>query len=245
MDISRKNRIKKIVCCYAHEDQEYVEKLDKHLTLLQRLNSITFWTDKDIHPGTEWERELAARLDEAQVILLFISASFLASDYCYGKGIQKAMTRHERGEVCVIPIMVRPVVWQDAPFGKLQALPKDAKPITLWRNEDEALMTIAEGVYQIVDLLASMPSSQDATISLPLPYPRLRHSPAPAGQEEVPTVLSPEEVWERIQRKDVPSTWHILGASRFSDDAILAICLTIVGGFCGLMGALIILSLGT
>ena len=41
----------------------------------------------------------------------------------------QAVGRHECGEACVIPIILRPIYWQKAPFGKLQALPKDGKPV--------------------------------------------------------------------------------------------------------------------
>lgn len=151
-----------IMCCYARADQEYIKKLDEHLALFQRLKYITFWTDQNIRPGVEWERELAAHLDKAQVILLLISPSFLASDYCYGKEMQQAMARHEQGEVCVIPIIVRPVAgWQDAPFGKLQALPRDAKPITTWRDEDEAFLNVAEGVDRVVRAIGERNTAAD------------------------------------------------------------------------------------
>ncbi len=42
------------------------------------------------------------------------------------------MERHEVGEARVTPIILRPVDWQSAPFGKLQALPKNARPVTTW-----------------------------------------------------------------------------------------------------------------
>ena len=59
------------------------------------------------------------------------------------------MERHERGEACVIPILLRPVIWQDAPFAKLQVLPNNARAITEWRNRDQALSAIAQGIEQV------------------------------------------------------------------------------------------------
>jgi hypothetical protein len=37
-----------------------------------------------------------------------------------------------------VPVIVKPADWQNAPFGELQALPNDAKPVVNWRNRDEA-----------------------------------------------------------------------------------------------------------
>src|SRR2546421_520659 len=82
------------------------------------------------------------------IILLLVSQYFMASDYCYGIEMMKAIKRHERGEAIVIPIILRPVHFQGTPFGKLQALPTDAKPVTSksWANRDEAFYDVAEGI---------------------------------------------------------------------------------------------------
>lgn len=137
MDVRKKNI--EVVFCYARKDQEFLLELKEHLSLLQREKRITLWADIDIDAGLEWDREIRHHLDTAQMILLLISPSFIASDYCYGVEMQRAMERHERGETRVIPIIVRPVAgWQSAPFAKLQVLPKNAKPISTWLHSDEA-----------------------------------------------------------------------------------------------------------
>jgi hypothetical protein len=120
---------------------------------LQRGHLIDFWDDRDITAGSEWEREISEHLNTAQIILLLISPDFLASDYCYGTEMQRAMERHESGEAHVIPIILRPVFWQTSPFGKLQALPINAKPVVspTWNNWDEAFFDIAEGIRKVVE----------------------------------------------------------------------------------------------
>ncbi|HEU5375283.1 MAG TPA: toll/interleukin-1 receptor domain-containing protein, partial [Ktedonobacteraceae bacterium] len=120
----------KIVCCYVREDQPLLFKLKEHLTPLERTGYITFWSDINISPGEEWEQELHARLNTAQIILILVSSSFIASDYCYHQEMQHALQRHQRGEARVIPIILAPVMWQITPLGALQALPKEARPVT-------------------------------------------------------------------------------------------------------------------
>lgn len=61
------------------------------------------------------------------------------------------MERHDLGEACVIPIILRPVDWNGAPFGKLQALPQDGLPVTCWRNQDEAFFDIVRGIRVVID----------------------------------------------------------------------------------------------
>jgi hypothetical protein len=113
---------------YAHEDETLRDQLNDPLALLQHQGYIQGWYDRDISAGGLWAEKIDKRLETAQIILLLVSSSFLASKYCYGVEMQKAMARHEDGQAIVIPIILRPCDWEDAPFGKLQALPKDAKP---------------------------------------------------------------------------------------------------------------------
>jgi hypothetical protein len=65
------------------------------------------------------------------------------------------MERHEAGEARVIPVIVRPCDWQSAPFGKLQALPEGAKPITLWASRDQAFLSVARGLRRVIESLRS------------------------------------------------------------------------------------------
>ena len=138
---------------YSHKDESLRDKLANHLKLLERQGVISAWYDRDITAGTEWEGQIDEHLESAQVILLLISADFLASDYCYDIELKRAMERHELGEARVIPIILRDVDWKGATFGKLQALPKNAKPITSWDNEDEAFTNVAKGIRKAVDEL--------------------------------------------------------------------------------------------
>jgi hypothetical protein len=53
---------------------------------------------------------------------------------------------------------LRPIPdWQGTLFGKLQALPKDAKPITTWQNRDAAFVNVVEGIRQIVEEVPKSP----------------------------------------------------------------------------------------
>jgi transcription elongation GreA/GreB family factor len=54
------------------------------------------------------------------------------------------------GEACVLPIIMRPVHWEDAPFSKLQVLPMDGKPVTRWIDRDEAFLDIAREIRKTV-----------------------------------------------------------------------------------------------
>ena len=142
----------KVFICYAREDEALLLILKKHLRPLQRQGLITLWNDRNISAGTDWAQEIAKQLNSAQIILLLISPDFIDSDYCYSVEMQRAMTRHEQKQAQVIPIILRPVYWHNAPFGKLHALPTDAKPVTSanWKTWDEAFFDVAEGIHKVL-----------------------------------------------------------------------------------------------
>lgn len=131
---------------YSHRDDDLREELLRHLSILRRQGVIAGWHDRMIGAGTEWRGQIDAHLDSARIILLLVSANFLASDYCYDIELTRALERHDRGEARVIPIILRPVDWKDAPFAKLGVLPRDGRPVTTWPDRDEALLDVALGI---------------------------------------------------------------------------------------------------
>ncbi len=140
----------KVFYCYAHEDQALRDELEKHLSPLKRLGGIIDWCDREIKPGTNWKQEIDTHLNDADVILLLVSPGFIASDYCYSVEMQQAITRHQTEDAYVLPIILRPVHWEETILGSLQALPTGAKPITKWRRRDDAYWDIVNGITKIV-----------------------------------------------------------------------------------------------
>ena len=141
-----------VIISYSHKDEMLRDELEKHLSILKRQKPISTWYDRKIGAGEEWMDEIDKHMDSAQIVLLLISADFLASDYCYDIELKRAMERHESGEARVIPIILRPVDWKGAPFGKLQALPTNAEPIVSkkWGCTDEAFVDIVRGLRDAI-----------------------------------------------------------------------------------------------
>ncbi len=156
----------KIFISYAQEDRYYLDRLIVHLATLKRSGWVSIWSDREIKPGDDWEHEIDSHLDTADIIVLLVSAAFMASDYAYGVEMMRALERASRGEVEIIPIIIRPVSWQGAPFGKLQALPEDAKPISTWRNSDAAFSDVVQGIQEVVSRLLTRKTEETQTASL-------------------------------------------------------------------------------
>jgi hypothetical protein len=141
----------RIFISYSHEDEPYLRRLVAHLSPLKRQGLIETWFDRDIQAGQEWAARIEGALREADLVLLLVTANFVASDYCYDKELATALERHARGEARVIPIIATPVDFSGTPFAGLQALPRDAKPVSTWPQPDEAWFDVAKGIRRVVD----------------------------------------------------------------------------------------------
>lgn len=139
---------------YAKEDEGWRNKLEAHLSTLQRQGLISGWDKWKISPGQEHEKELNKHLNKAQIILLLVSADFISSDDCYYVE-KRAMERGAAGEARVIPVILRPIDWQHTSFSKLSVLPTGGIPVTKWADRDEAFLDIAKGIRSVVEELVN------------------------------------------------------------------------------------------
>ena len=134
---------------YAREDEELVETLvEKHLYLLYQAGLAKF--DYRIEPGADFKSVIQSRLMSSDVILLMISPDSISSKYFWGTEMQTALSRHEASEAVVIPVLLRHVDWSDAPFSKLQVLPRNQRPLTSWSDRDQAFSEISSEIREFI-----------------------------------------------------------------------------------------------
>ncbi len=135
---------------YSRKDERTFRELLRHLSPLSRSGVITSWHERTIEPGSDWRAEIDSHLEKAKIIIFLVSADFLASDYASGIEMKRAIEKHRAGEATLIPVIVRPCDWSASALAEFQALPRDARPISLWRNRDEALLNVTQGVTEAI-----------------------------------------------------------------------------------------------
>ena len=128
-----------------------MEKLYAHVQVLE-FQHISIWYPRHVLPGEEWERERDNQLHSAHLILFLVSSAFLKSREQQKKMVLPAMERQRRGDAHVVPIILRPVHWQDTPFGKLQPLPEGGRPVTdpAWKSLDHAFVDVVYGIKRVI-----------------------------------------------------------------------------------------------
>lgn len=141
----------RIFISYAHEDEALKNELDKYLKVLRRSGKIAVWQDRQLLAGDEWNATVLRELAQANLILLLVSVDFNASDFIWDKELAAAMQRHDDGTARVVPIILRPCQWSSLPYAKLQALPRNARPVTDHPDRDAAFTEIATEIERLVD----------------------------------------------------------------------------------------------
>ncbi|MBP6828544.1 MAG: toll/interleukin-1 receptor domain-containing protein, partial [Saprospiraceae bacterium] len=149
----------KLFTIYAREDAQYLEELRGQLRPLEIAGRIKIWSDREINPGVDWEQEIVNNLDTADIILILVSAAYYNSAYIHNKEINYAISRHEKGDAKVLPVILRPCHFLDDPvISRLQVLPTDGKAVTdrrHWQERDDAWLDVVAGVKRTVDVLST------------------------------------------------------------------------------------------
>jgi hypothetical protein len=131
----------------SRRDELLWRKLEAQLAILRKQGLIEIWDKGDIAAGADRTHAADTRLEAADIVLLLISPDFLVH-YVGGAALERALARHEAQTAHVIPVILRPCLWQRAAFAKLQALPTDGEPVTSdkWRSQDAAFLVVAQGI---------------------------------------------------------------------------------------------------
>ncbi len=134
---------------YSHKDANFLEQFKEHADILQREGLIKIRTDLSIGPGDDWFLFIQKEMEKAKMFVLLVSASFLASDFCWSVELQRSIDRHRDGTGHVVPVVVRPCAWRSAPFGNLQSLPKSGRPVSSWSDADEAWLNVVKNIRDL------------------------------------------------------------------------------------------------
>jgi hypothetical protein len=196
-----------IFCSYAPKDEALRQEFESHVTVMRRQKLVQIWHDRQIVAGDDWSGAIDDHLNGADIVTLFVSADFLASDYCYEKELTRAMDREQRKEALVVPIILRPCDWSDAPFGRLQAIPTNARPVTKWENRDEPWTDVALHLkITVKEVLRRVEEKVKGEFVSALPA-NIAGDPAWTKTGRLPTTLTlPEAEWNGEQMK----RWQIL-----------------------------------
>lgn len=149
-------------------DVALLEVLEVHLAALG--SAFAVWHRQRAFAGEEADREAKARLAAAHIILLLVSADYLASDVTRAEA-DEACARHAAGSARVIPILARACVWQQHPLAKLGILPVTGNAVASSQSQDEAWTAVVTGIKSAI-MNREMPTAISFDAPPPLTAPK-------------------------------------------------------------------------
>jgi hypothetical protein len=131
---------------YARADQEWLRRIETALAPLTRSGDLemeVFSSD----PGLALDRQIEAALRRAAVILVLVSADYLASSFL----IDTLLPAMIEQRVPIVPLLVRPSLWQASPLASYQ-VPNSASLSEMTPPEaDRTLVEAAERIATLAD----------------------------------------------------------------------------------------------
>ncbi|MFY9609729.1 MAG: toll/interleukin-1 receptor domain-containing protein [Blastocatellia bacterium] len=138
---------------YSHRDRKHLEKLRIHLAGLARDARVHFWWDGELEVGKAWEPQILEAMRSADLVLLLLTANFVASDYAIEKELRLARERERRGEIDLVPIFVDSFDLGAHWLGQLQAITVNGKAIAQSRLGSSAWEHVARQIRLKVECI--------------------------------------------------------------------------------------------
>jgi internalin A len=126
-----------IFVSYAHADTRWLNELDPHLNGLSLHAKVERFDDRQLFGGDDWNAEVKAALDRADIILLLVTANFIGSEYIHRVELPAALKRRQEDGSVVVPVLVQDCARKLLAIDDINYLPKDPsgalKPLARWR----------------------------------------------------------------------------------------------------------------
>ncbi|MBF0147597.1 MAG: SUMF1/EgtB/PvdO family nonheme iron enzyme [Magnetococcales bacterium] len=93
---------------YSHFDELLLNEFFPFKRALERDGLVKVWTDKNIKPGEEWRSEIKSAISAANTAILFISQSFLVSEFIINDELPPLLNAHLNRGLTILPVFVSP-----------------------------------------------------------------------------------------------------------------------------------------
>lgn len=104
-------KTQQVFISYSHDDTAYRKELQQYLVNLERDGTIKLWQDGLIQPGDAWDTKIKDSLEQADIIILLVSQSFIASNYVHEVEMRTALERAANGNARIIPVLLKNCDW--------------------------------------------------------------------------------------------------------------------------------------
>ena len=139
----------RLLYLHAQQDQAFCQALENHLSSLGQEGLLQDWGEGALLGGDEIAAQLQAELARADVVVILLSADFLAAEHSQAQ-IDLVLAEREKRPLIIVPIVVRAVDWLRSRLGRFYALPRNGKPVASWDRADDAWFDVVEGLRRLI-----------------------------------------------------------------------------------------------
>jgi len=138
---------------YSHKDRRYLERLQVHLTDLERQGMVDLWSDTKIVPGTKWREEIKRAIESATIGVLLISADFLASKFVAEDEVPPLLMAAKTKGTVILPVILSPCGFEFSPLSHFQAINDPSKPLSRMSShkKEELWSKVAKSIREAID----------------------------------------------------------------------------------------------
>lgn len=130
----------KLFISYAHQNRDALHDILPYLKSFQReAVDFSYWHDDSLLAGDNLNTEIMTQIASSDVALLLVSASFIASRYCFEIELPVIRRRFLEGEMRVIPVICEACNWKEFWLKDLVAFPADGVPLSEIQRADSVL----------------------------------------------------------------------------------------------------------
>lgn len=129
-----------IFISYAHEDLKWLERLKKHLKVLEKYSgSVEYWEDTKLRGGDKWRDEITAAINKANVAILLVSTDFLASDFITSDELPPILRKAASDGTRILPLIVAPCSFEVSEISEFQAINSPDRTLADLGNNEAAI----------------------------------------------------------------------------------------------------------
>jgi hypothetical protein len=135
---------------YAQKDEALKQEFEDYLAIMQQSQLIAGWVERRVQQGTDWSQIIDPRLLAADLVLLLVSPSLLASGYCSGAEFREAFERNKTPRKAVlVPVLLHRVNLARHPLESIQCVPR-SQPVSSWPERHKAWWSVDWEIRSVI-----------------------------------------------------------------------------------------------
>jgi hypothetical protein len=141
-----------VYLAYAQKDESLKQEFEDYLVILQQARFISGWVERQVQQGIDWSQDIDPRFFAANLVLLLVSPSLLASSYCSGAEFREAFERNKPPrKTALVPILLHAVNLTGHPLDSILCLPQNQIPVSSWAARHEAWRSIDQDIRAVIE----------------------------------------------------------------------------------------------